>query len=194
MLVSGSGSNMLALDDACRHGAVPGEVVGVVADRPCAGLGSAEERGIPTALVAFGEHSSRAVWNMAMYEAVLALRPDLVVAAGFMRLLAPSFVDAWPGRLVNLHPALLPSFPGAHAVRDALAAGVDVTGATVHLIDHEVDHGPVVAQETVLVEPGDTEESLHARIKVVEHRLLPRACVAVLESFEQTAGREGARR
>ncbi|CAN5676690.1 phosphoribosylglycinamide formyltransferase [soil metagenome] len=193
VLVSGSGSNMLALHDACRRGHVPGEIAGVVADRPCRGLDRAEERGIPVTLVPLDAHSTRADWNVAMREAVLAMRPDLVVAAGFMRVFAPSFVDALNGRLINLHPALLPSFPGAHAVRDALAAGVDVTGSTVHFIDHEVDHGSVIVQERVPVEPGDTEESLHARIKAVEHRLLPRACVTVLERLA-SAPPLGARR
>ena len=173
---------MLALDDACRRGEVPAQIVGVVADRPCGGLEEAQRRGIPVALVAFSEQPVREEWNRSLRAAVLAMEPDLVVAAGFMRVLSPLFVDTWPRRLINLHPALLPSFPGAHAVRDALAAEVPATGATVHFIDHEVDHGAVIAQEQVPVVPGDSEESLHARIKAVEHDLLPRACTLVLEA------------
>jgi phosphoribosylglycinamide formyltransferase-1 len=98
-----------------------------------------------------------------------------------MRILSPVFVDAFPQRIINLHPALLPSFPGAHAVRDALEFGVQVTGTTVHLVDHEVDHGPILLQEAVRIEPGDTEDALHERIKNVEHRLLPQACRLMLE-------------
>src|SRR5918992_1631954 len=110
-------------------------------------------------------------------------RPDLVVSAGFMRILAPVFVDAFEGRLINLHPALLPAFPGAHAVRDALDHGVKVTGTTVHLIDHDVDHGRILFQVPVEVLPDDTEESLHERIKEAEHQLLPEACRRLLESL-----------
>jgi phosphoribosylglycinamide formyltransferase 1 len=114
---------------------------------------------------------------------VAAREPDLVVAAGFMRILAPSFVDAFSGRLINLHPSLLPAFPGANAVRDALAHGVKVTGTTVHLVDHEVDHGPILLQEAVSVLPDDTEATLHERIKKVEHRLLPAACRLMLSTI-----------
>ena len=185
---------MLALDDACRREELRAEVVGVVGDRPCPGLLKAQERGIPVRAVTPGEHASRRDWNLAMRATVVSMAPDLIVSAGFMRVLAPSFVDAFPGRLINLHPALLPSFPGPHAVRDALAAGVEVTGCTVHFIDHEVDHGPVIARQRVPVELGDTEESLHARIKAVEHRLLPRACAFVLNSLERTAREAGAQR
>ena len=116
-----------------------------------------------------------------MRDRVAGYRPDLVVSAGFMRILAPVFVDAFAGRLINLHPSLLPAFPGAHAVRDALAAGVKVTGTTVHHVDHLVDHGPILLQEAVDVRADDDEASLHARIKAVEHRLLPEACRILLE-------------
>jgi phosphoribosylglycinamide formyltransferase 1 len=121
---------------------------------------------------------------------VLAYRPDLVVSAGFMRLLAPSFVDAFSDRLINLHPSLLPAFPGAHAVRDALAHGARETGTTVHFVDYEVDHGPILLQEAVPVEAGDTEETLHERIKAIEHRLLPRACKLFLEDKLSLEGGE----
>jgi phosphoribosylglycinamide formyltransferase-1 len=182
VLVSGTGSNMLALARACERGELPGEVVGVVADRPCRGLEVASREGIATALVVPGDHPARASWNEALRDIVSSYRPDLVVSAGFMRILGPIFVDAFAGRLINLHPSLLPAFPGAHAVRDALAAGVKVTGTTVHLVDHEVDHGPILLQEPVRVRDGDTEESLHERIKVVEHGLLARACRSLLEA------------
>lgn len=182
VLISGSGSNMLALADACERGEVPGAITCVVADRPCDGLRAAEERGLNTLLLEPAGFADRAAWSEALRDAVAEHRPDLVVSAGFMRILAPVFVDAFMGRLINLHPALLPAFPGAHAVQDALDAGVEVTGSTVHFIDHGVDTGPVIMQEAVPVEPGDTVASLHERIKTVEHRLLPAACRALLES------------
>lgn len=180
-LISGSGSNMEALAEACERGEVPGEVVAVVADRECIGLRAAEKRGIDAHLVDFTAFENRDDWSVALRDRVASYRPDLVVSAGLMRILSPVFVDAFPGKILNLHPALLPAFAGAHGVRDALAHGVKVTGTTVHFIDHEVDHGPILLQEAVRVEQGDTEESLHERIKAVEHRLLPHACRLILE-------------
>lgn len=182
VLISGSGSNMLALADACERGDVPAQIACVVADRPCDGLRAAEERGLTTLLLEPAGFADRAAWSEALRDAVAEHRPDLVVSAGFMRILAPVFVDAFMGRLINLHPALLPAFPGAHAVQDALDAGVEVTGSTVHFIDHGVDTGPVIMQEAVPIEPGDTVASLHERIKAVEHRLLPAACRTLLNS------------
>jgi phosphoribosylglycinamide formyltransferase-1 len=181
VLISGSGTNMEALADSCEAGDVPGKIVGVVADRDCIGLKAAEKRGLEGALVDFREFTSRDDWNDALRSRVKGYEPTLVVSAGFMRLLAPSFVDAFPGRIINVHPALLPAFPGAHAVRDALAAGAKVSGTTVHFMDHEMDHGQIILQEAVRVEPGDTEDELHDRIKAVEHRLLPQACRLVLD-------------
>ncbi|HYI46693.1 MAG TPA: phosphoribosylglycinamide formyltransferase [Actinomycetota bacterium] len=181
VLISGSGTNMEALADACEAGDVPGKIVGVVADRDCIGLKAAEKRGLEGALVDFREFTSRDDWNTALRDRVKSYEPDLVVSAGFMRLLAPSFVDAFPGRIINVHPALLPAFPGAHAVRDALAAGAKVSGTTVHFMDHEMDHGQIILQEAVRVEPGEPEDELHDRIKAVEHRLLPQACRLVLD-------------
>lgn len=180
-LISGSGTNMEALADACERGEVPGEIVAVVADRDCVGLRAAEKRGIDAHLVDFKAFASREDWSVALRDRVSSYEPDLVVSAGLMRILSPVFVDAFAGRIINLHPALLPAFAGAHGVRDAIEHGVKVTGSTVHLIDHEVDHGPILLQEAVRVEPGDTEESLHERIKAVEHRLLPQACRLMLE-------------
>ena len=181
VLISGSGTNMDALADACERGEVPGEIVAVVADRDCLGLKLAERRGIEHALVDFASFSSRSDWNKELSDRVAGCDSDLVVSAGFMRLLDDAFVDRFRGRLINLHPALLPAFPGAHAVRDALAAGVRVTGTTVHFIDHEMDAGPIFLQEAVRIESNDDEDSLHERIKSVEHRLLPFACRTFLE-------------
>lgn len=181
VLISGSGSNLQALVAASQSGALPGFVAGVVADRPCEGLEWAASMNIPYLLVEPGSYPTREEWSLELRNRVYEVQTDLVVSAGFMRILAPVFVDAFYGRLINLHPSLLPAFPGAHAVRDALEAGVRVTGSTVHLIDNLVDHGPILLQEPVYVDPADTEASLHERIKAVEHRLLPEACRLVLE-------------
>jgi phosphoribosylglycinamide formyltransferase-1 len=172
---------MVALADACDSGKVPGQVVVVVADRDCRGLEVAQARGLPTVLQSPNDFETRDEWSRVLAESVGEFRPDLVVSAGFMRILSPDFVDAFAGRLINLHPALLPSFPGAHGVRDALQHGVKVTGSTIHFIDYEVDHGPIILQEAVTVLEDDTESSLHERIKSVEHRLLPEACRLFLE-------------
>lgn len=180
VLISGAGSNMEALAGACERGDVPGEVVAVLADRDCPGLRAAEKHSIPVAYLEPSAFSDREAWSSALRDEVLKHQPDLVVSAGFMRILAPVFVDSFAGRLINLHPALLPSFPGAHAVRDALEADVEVTGSTVHFVDHQVDHGPVILQESVHIVPSDDEASLHERIKEVEHKLLPRACGLLL--------------
>ncbi|MDP9068607.1 MAG: phosphoribosylglycinamide formyltransferase [Actinomycetota bacterium] len=194
VLISGSGSNMEALVEACERRQVPGHVEAVVADRECRGLRAAQERGIETHLIDFSSFDEREKWSTALRDVVRSYDPDLVVSAGFMRILAPVFVDAFPNKVINLHPALLPAFAGAHGVRDALAHGVKVTGSTVHFVDHLVDHGPILLQEAVAVEAGDTVESLHERIKQVEHRLLPEACRLILEgkvSVEGTQVRVG---
>jgi phosphoribosylglycinamide formyltransferase-1 len=151
----------------------PAEVVAVGADRTGAGgLRRAEQRGLPTFVVELAQHPDRPSWDVALTEAVAAHQPDLVVTAGFMRLVGPAFLDRFGGRILNSHPALLPAFPGSRAVVDALAHGVRVTGTTVHLVDAGVDTGPIVAQRAVEVLPDDTEQRLHERIKVVERRLL----------------------
>jgi phosphoribosylglycinamide formyltransferase-1 len=181
VLISGSGTNMAALADACANGDVPGEVVAVFADRDCIGLNAAEKRGIDAHLVEYSRFSSRDDWSQELRDKVAEYQPDLVVSAGFMRIISPVFVEAFRDRIINLHPALLPSFPGAHGVRDALEHGVRVTGSTIHIVDNEVDHGPILLQEAVRVEPTDDETSLHERIKKVEHRLLPQACRLMLE-------------
>lgn len=172
VLVSGTGSLCAALLAAADDPTYPVEVVAVGADRPAPGLEHARRRGIATFVCPVGDHPDRGAWDRALAAELARHRPDLVVSAGFMKIVGPAVLDAFGGRLVNTHPALLPAFPGAHAVRDALAAGVAVTGATVHLIDAGVDTGPVVAQREVPVEPGDDEATLHERIKTVERELL----------------------
>jgi phosphoribosylglycinamide formyltransferase 1 len=181
VLVSGPGSNMESLVAACERNEVPARIVGVGADRDCEGIARAERRGIDTWVVEPRDYPNRVSWGDALLERVEKARPDLVVSAGFMRILPPAFVDAFEGRLINLHPSLLPDFPGAHAVRDALRAGVAETGTTVHLIDRGVDSGPVLLQGVVPIRAGDTEATLHQRIKEVEHVLLPEACRRLLE-------------
>ena len=176
MLISGTGTNMEALVDACHRDEVPGDVVAVLADRECLGLTLAKQRGIATDLVDPKKFGDREEWSDKLRDKVASFRPDLVVSAGFMRVLSPVFVDAFEDRLLNIHPSLLPEFPGAHAVRDALGAGASETGTTVHFIDHQVDHGPIVAQARVPIEADDDEASLHERIKQEEHRLLAEAC------------------
>jgi phosphoribosylglycinamide formyltransferase 1 len=175
VLVSGSGTNLQALLDAIA--ADPdfgGEVVVVGSDRPTAGgLERARAAGIPTVVQLLHDHPDRASWEDALRADLEAHAPDAVVLAGFMRILSGRFLAGWPDRVINTHPSLLPAFRGAHAVRDALEHGVRVTGSTVHLVDEQVDHGPIVAQRPVEVREGDTEATLHDRIKAVEHELLP---------------------
>lgn len=173
VLASGSGTLLQALLDACEAGAVPVEVAAVGSDVPdCQALERARTMGIATFALPPRDFPTRDHWNQAMVVAVAGWQPDLVVSAGFMRILGPAFVDAFPGRIINTHPALLPSFPGAHAVRDALAHGVKVTGCTVHVVDHGVDTGPILAQRAVDVLIDDDESTLHERIKEQERLLL----------------------
>jgi len=159
-------------------------------DRECAAEGHAEAAGIPHVRVALREHPDRAAWDRALTDAVAAHEPDLVVSAGFMKILGPVFLDRFGGRIVNTHPALLPAFPGAHAVPDALAYGVKVTGSTVHLVDAGVDTGPILAQEPVPVLDDDDEATLHERIKVVERRLLADVVAAVATRGVVSDGRK----
>ncbi|MFK4268100.1 MULTISPECIES: phosphoribosylglycinamide formyltransferase [Streptomyces] len=176
VLVSGSGTNLQALLDAIAAEGASGfgaEVVAVGADRAgIAGLERAERAGIPTFVCRVKDHATRAEWDRALAEATAAYEPDLVVSAGFMKILGQEFLARFGGRCVNTHPALLPSFPGAHGVRDALAYGVKVTGCTVHLVDDGVDTGPIIAQGVVEVRDEDDESALHERIKEVERSLL----------------------
>jgi phosphoribosylaminoimidazolecarboxamide formyltransferase/IMP cyclohydrolase len=171
--VSGAGSNLQALHAAAERGELGGTIVLVVADRPCPALDWAAEQGIDTGLASDGADD-------ALADALAGARPDVVVLAGYMRIVGPRVLAAFEGRILNTHPSLLPAFPGAHAVRDALDHGARVTGATVHLVDETLDGGPIVLQEAVEVAPGDDESTLHERIKAVEHRLLPRAVALLL--------------
>lgn len=180
VLVSGTGSNLQAVIDAVATGALAVEIAAVGADRPNTfGIERSAAAGLETFVVNFKDYATRADWDAALLDAVAAYSPDYVVSSGFMRIVAPSFIDAFAGRYVNTHPALLPSFPGAHGVRDAMAYGVKVTGCTVHFADAGVDTGPIIAQTPVAVLAGDTEESLHERIKVAERELL----IKVLEDL-----------
>ncbi len=173
VLASGSGTLLQAVLDAVEKPNFPAKVVAVGADRAgIAALTRAEHAGVPSFTVRMADHPDRAAWDKAITEAVAAYQPDLVVSAGFMKILGAEFLARFPGRVINTHPALLPSFPGAHAVADALAMAVKVTGSTVHFVDAGVDTGPIIAQEPVIVEPDDDEDVLHERIKAVERRLL----------------------
>lgn len=191
VLVSGSGSNLQALLDAAEDPRYPAEVVAVGADVPDAyGLERAAGAGVTSFVVEPKAYADRAAWTAALADAVAAHEPDWVVCAGFMRILGPAFVQRFAGRIVNTHPALLPSFPGAHGVRDALAYGVKVTGCTVHLVDEGVDTGPVLAQAAVAVEPDDDEASLHERIKTVERELLVETVAALAARGCTVTGRK----
>ena len=172
MLISGGGSNLRALLDECRDAEYPAHVVAVGADRDADGLAHAEAFGIPSFTVPYSSYPSREAWGDELLATIQEWQPDLVVLSGLMRILPPATVDALAPRIINTHPAYLPEFPGAHGVRDALAAGVAQTGASVIVVDSGVDTGPVLAQERVRVLPTDTEHSLHERIKPVERRLL----------------------
>ncbi|MEJ5914777.1 phosphoribosylglycinamide formyltransferase [Pseudokineococcus sp. 1T1Z-3] len=173
VLVSGTGTNLGALLEAAQDPAWGADVVGVVSDQAAAGaLGRARAAGVPTDVVPLDAHADRSAWDQALTQAVLAHEPDLVVLAGFMRLVGPAFLARLGGRVVNTHPALSPSFPGVRAPADALAYGVRVTGATVLLVDEGVDTGAVVAQTAVPVLDDDDVASLHERIKAVERPML----------------------
>ncbi|MGA4840090.1 phosphoribosylglycinamide formyltransferase [Streptomyces sp. G45] len=176
VLVSGSGTNLQALLDAIAEqgpDAYGAEIVAVGADRTgIAGLERAERAGLPTFVCRVRDYASRAEWDAALAEATAAYEPDLVVSAGFMKIVGKEFLARFGGRTVNTHPALLPSFPGAHGVRDALAYGAKVTGCTVHFVDDGVDTGPIIAQGVVEVRPEDDESALHERIKDIERSLL----------------------
>jgi phosphoribosylglycinamide formyltransferase 1 len=181
VLLSGGGTNLQALLDAIdADDDFGGGVVVVGADRPDAGgLERARDAGIPTVVRSLHAHPDRRAWEDALRADLEAHAPEAIVLAGFMRILSGRFLAGWPDRVVNTHPSLLPAFRGAHAVRDALEYGVRLTGSTVHLVDEQVDHGPILAQRAVEVRDDDTESSLHDRIKAVEHQLLP-ACVKLL--------------
>jgi phosphoribosylglycinamide formyltransferase 1 len=191
VLVSGSGTLLQALLDAAAGPDYPAWVVAVGADRAgIEGLARAVRSEIPAFTVRLADHLDRAAWDAALAKTVAEFRPDLVVSAGFMKILGPGFRDAVGCPMINTHPALLPAFPGVHPVADALAYGVKVTGATVHLVDDGVDSGPVLAQRAVAVQVGDTVDALHERIKIEERRLLVSTVAALAHGGATVTGRE----
>jgi formyltetrahydrofolate-dependent phosphoribosylglycinamide formyltransferase len=190
VLASGEGRTLQAVLDAAADPGYGADVVAVGTDRDgVRALERALAAGVEAFTVRPADHPDRAAWDRALAAELQRHRPDLVVCAGFMRILGRPVLEAFPQRVVNTHPALLPSFPGAHAVADALAYGVKVTGVTVHLVDEGVDTGPVVAQAAVPVEPGDTEQTLHARIQGVEQPLYVEAVGRLARSGWTVEGR-----
>ncbi|MBZ5740190.1 phosphoribosylglycinamide formyltransferase [Nocardioides mangrovi] len=190
VLVSGSGTNLQALLDATADPAYGATVVAVGADRDgIEGLARAERAGIPTFVLKVKDFDSREAWDAALTDACAAYTPDLVVSAGFMKLVGASFLDRFAGRMLNTHPALSPSFPGMHGPADALEYGVKVTGCTLFVVDGGVDTGPIVAQSAVTVADDDTVESLHERIKVAERAMLVDAVGRMAREGFVVAGR-----
>jgi phosphoribosylaminoimidazolecarboxamide formyltransferase/IMP cyclohydrolase len=186
--VSGAGSNLRAVAGAVERGELGGTIVLVFADRPCPALDWAIEHGLETAIVpapVLSDAPGRGAWDVALAETLDAVAPNVIVLAGFLRVLGPAVLEAFPNRIVNTHPGLAPAFPGAHPVADALAHGVALSGVTVHLVDATLDGGPIVLQEAVPVLPGDDVAALHDRIRAVEHRLLPRAVGLLLAGAVQ---------
>lgn len=174
VLASGAGTNLQAIVDAVADGRIHADPCLVLTDRPgIKALERADAAGIEKSVVPFGDFDDRAAFTEAVVGQLKAAKTDFAVLAGFMRILAPAACTAFPNAIINTHPSLLPAFQGPSAVAETLAYCVKITGCTVHFIDEELDHGPIIAQEPVPVLPGDDEESLHERIKVVEHRLLP---------------------
>jgi phosphoribosylglycinamide formyltransferase 1 len=182
ILISGRGSNMQAIVRAAQAEQWPARIAAVISNKADAeGLVFAAEQGIPTAVVANTNFPTREAFDAALQVAIDRFAPDLVVLAGFMRILTAPFVEHYAGRMLNIHPSLLPSFPGLSTHRQALAAGVKVHGATVHFVTADLDHGPVVAQATVPVLAGDTEEILSSRVLVQEHVIYPRTVRSFIE-------------
>ena len=176
ILISGRGSNMEAIAQACRREGWPARIVAVISNRPTAtGLSAAASEGIATAVVDHAAHASREAFDAALAQAIDAFAPDLLVLAGFMRILGDAFVQRYAGRMMNVHPSLLPAFTGLHTHRRALEAGCKVAGATVHFVTPTLDHGPIVAQAVVPVLPGDDEARLAERVLAAEHLVYPRA-------------------
>jgi phosphoribosylglycinamide formyltransferase-1 len=190
VLASGTGTLLTALLTAAADDSYPARVVGVVVDRECRAEGIAARFEVPVVRCELSDHADRAAWDGAITEAVARFGPALVVTAGFMKILGPTFLARFGGSILNSHPALLPSFPGAHAVADALAHGVVVTGATIHLVDDGVDTGPILMQAPVMIDTDDDETSLHDRIKSVEHVLLVQAVAAFVTRGVTAHGRK----
>jgi phosphoribosylglycinamide formyltransferase 1 len=189
VLASGTGSLLSSLIDAAT-GDYPARIVAVGVDRDCRATEIAEAASLPSYTVRLADHPSRDAWDAAITDATAAHSPDLIVSAGFMKILGPQFLSRFCGRTLNTHPALLPAFPGAHAVPEALDYGVKVTGCTVHLVDAGMDTGPILAQEPITVLDGDNEETLHERIKVIERRLLVDVVAAIATRGVTWTGRK----
>lgn len=186
VLISGGGSNLQALLDRLPHSGIPAEVVAVGSDTDAPGLEHARSRSIPAFIERLADYPDRDAWGAQLALAIASYQPDWVVLSGFMRLLPGAVLERFPQRIINTHPSFLPEFPGAHAVADALAARATQTGASVIVVDAGVDTGPILAQERVAIEPGESEQALHERIKLVERRLL-------LEVLARCASEDGLR-
>ena len=191
ILISGRGSNMVSLAEACDREHWDARIAAVISNRPEApGLGWAAARGIAAEVVDHRAHPSRGAFDAALAQAIDTHAPDLVVLAGFMRILTPAFIDRYPGCLLNIHPSLLPAFPGLHTHERAIEAGCKLAGATVHVVTAELDHGPIVAQAVVPILPDDTPDALAARVLAREHLLYPMAVRWWIEGkLELSAGR-----
>ena len=172
VLISGSGSNLRALIEACDNPLFPAKILAVGSDKAASGLEHAEEFGIPTFVVEPNRFTDKDEWARVLLSSVNFHKPDLVVLAGFMRILPESFVSSLSPKIINLHPSLLPDYPGAHAVRDALAAGANKTGSTIHVVDAGVDSGPVIRQQEIHIREGISETELHEEIKQIERKQL----------------------
>ena len=189
ILISGRGSNMEAIVQACASEGWPARVAAVISNRPdAAGLRYAQARGIATAVVDHKRYAEREAFDAELAQVVQGFAPDVLVLAGFMRILTPGFVQRFEGRMVNVHPSLLPAFPGLATHQRAIEAGCKVAGATVHFVTPALDHGPIIAQATVPVLPGDTEETLAARVLAREHVLYPRAVRWLVQDELRVAG------
>lgn len=191
ILISGRGSNMEAIVRAQQAEAWPARIAAVISNKPDAkGLAFAQSHGIPTAVVPNKEFPTREAFDAALQETIDRFEPDLVVLAGFMRILTAPFVEHYAGRMLNIHPSLLPLFPGLHTHRQALDAGVEEHGATVHFVTAELDHGPAVIQARIPVLPGDTEDSLAERLLAEEHVIYPQAVRLFIEERLSIEGGE----
>jgi phosphoribosylglycinamide formyltransferase-1 len=191
ILISGRGSNMEAIVRAQQAEAWPARIAAVISNKPDAkGLAFAQSHGIPTAVVPNKEYPTREAFDAALQETIDRFEPDLVVLAGFMRILTAPFVEHYAGRMLNIHPSLLPLFPGLHTHRQALDAGVEEHGATVHFVTAELDHGPAVIQARIPVLPGDTEDSLAERLLAEEHVIYPQAVRLFIEDSLSIEGGE----
>ena len=190
ILISGRGSNMMSLVEAARDPNYPAEVILVISNRPEApGLAWAAAQGLPTKVIDHKSYPNREDFDAALHEALVASGAEIVCCAGFMRLMTAGFVEKWSGRMLNIHPSLLPAFPGLNAQRQAIEYGVKFSGCTVHLVDEELDHGPIVKQGVVPLLPGDTEETLSARILIEEHKIYAEAVALMLRGRFRIEGR-----